>query len=87
MSFNRALIAPVAEFMQAMPKATKALHQLGQRPGAQIREEWYEKLGRWGDARDAYKARQAENPREIHWALGRLRCEHALGEWKVPQQV
>ena len=39
-------------------------------------------MGRWGDARDAYKVRQAENPREIHWALGRLRCEHALGEWK-----
>ncbi|KAF8309257.1 phosphatidylinositol 3-kinase [Clavulina sp. PMI_390] len=53
-------------------------------------EEWYEKLGKWQDALDAYnhaiakanekggKERVAVPP-EFH--IGRMRCLHALGEW------
>jgi serine/threonine-protein kinase mTOR len=45
-------------------------------------EAWYERLGRWSEALAAYNKRQAENPNSLDAFYGRMRCLHALGEWK-----
>ena len=47
----------------------------------ELKESWYEKLQRWDDARDAYERKQREDPDNFMWTLGRMRCQHALGEW------
>ncbi len=38
-----------------------------------IDETWYEKLGRWEDALDAYEHKQAANPFDVTLMLGRMR--------------
>ena len=44
----------------------------------QIKESWYEKLGRWDEALESYsKSKDASVSRD----LGRMRCYNALGEW------
>lgn len=45
-------------------------------------ERWYEKLGRWGDALEAYNRRLDEDPENSETVIGRMRCLHALGEWE-----
>ena len=47
----------------------------------ELKESWYEKLQRWDDARDAYERKSREDPDNFMWTLGRMRCQHALGEW------
>jgi len=47
----------------------------------ELKESWYEKLHRWDDACSAYERKQRENPQNVLWTLGRMRCQHALGEW------
>lgn len=44
-------------------------------------EEWYERLGRWQEALNAYdkKAQEDQDSPEIQIAC--MRCFHALGEW------
>jgi serine/threonine-protein kinase mTOR len=46
-----------------------------------LKESWYEKLQRWDDASAAYERKQREDPHNLTWTLGRMRCQHALGEW------
>jgi FKBP12-rapamycin complex-associated protein len=46
-----------------------------------IQSEWYELLGRWEDAVEAYEMRQLENPTSVALTLGRMRCVRALGDW------
>ncbi|KAL1495778.1 hypothetical protein AB1Y20_016640 [Prymnesium parvum] len=46
-----------------------------------LKESWYEKLHRWGDARTAYERKEKEDPSNLEWTLGRMRCQRALGEW------
>lgn len=48
----------------------------------EVQESWYEKLGRWEDALDAYERRQAEQPASLAIVLGRMRCLKNLGEWQ-----
>ena len=50
-------------------------------PVLEVQEGWYEKLGRWDDALDAYERKQAEAPNSLALVLGRMRCLRALGEW------
>ncbi|KAG8880408.1 phosphatidylinositol kinase- protein kinase tor1, partial [Tulasnella sp. 403] len=45
-------------------------------------EEWYEKLGRWGDALEAYNRSLDVDPENSENIIGRMRCLHALGEWE-----
>lgn len=40
-------------------------------------ENWFEKLGRWDEALQAYESR--DDPEA---ALGKLKCLHALGQWE-----
>lgn len=44
-------------------------------------EEWFERLGRWQEALEAYTKKAAEAD-SLVLAMGRMRCLHALGEWE-----
>lgn len=46
-------------------------------------EEWYERLGHWQEALDAYNNKVQVDPGAPEPIMGRLRCLHALGEWDV----
>jgi len=49
----------------------------------ELKESWYEKLQRWNDALHAYERKQQEDPANLAWTVGRMRCHHALGEWQT----
>lgn len=44
-------------------------------------EEWYERLGRWQEALEAYERKAEVDPMAPDVAIGRMKCYHALGEW------
>ncbi|KAK6628142.1 hypothetical protein RUM43_001953 [Polyplax serrata] len=44
-------------------------------------EIWYEKLHNWEKAKTAYQERLDENPHDVDFTLGQMRCMEALGEW------
>ena len=46
-----------------------------------LKETWFEKLGRWDEALDAYDVRAIEEPNSFEVIMGKMRCLHALGEW------
>ena len=48
-----------------------------------LKESWFEKLGKWDEALAAYQRREAENPDSFEVIQGKMRCLHALGEWDV----
>ena len=48
----------------------------------ELKETWFEKLGRWDEALAAYEERAKENPDIFEVTMGRMRCLHALGEWE-----
>ncbi|KAG8682008.1 phosphatidylinositol kinase- protein kinase tor1, partial [Ceratobasidium sp. 395] len=45
-------------------------------------EEWYEKLGKWEDALQAYNRKTGDEAQEPEVIIGKMRCLHALGEWE-----
>jgi FKBP12-rapamycin complex-associated protein len=45
-------------------------------------EEWFERLGRWQEALDAYEKKAEIDPHAPDIVLGRMRCLHALGDWQ-----
>jgi serine/threonine-protein kinase mTOR len=49
--------------------------------GASKHEKWYERLGRWGEALEAYERKSEEDPDNLHLQSGKMRCLHALEEW------
>ena len=52
-----------------------------------IKVSWLEKLGRWQDALTSYERAQLVDPRAGEFALGRMRCLHALSEWQQLSRV
>lgn len=46
-------------------------------------EEWYERLGRWTEAKAIYEKKINQDPDAPGVILGRMRCLHALGDWRV----
>jgi len=44
-------------------------------------EEWYERLGRWTEALQAYERKAELDPSNPEITSGRMKCLHALGEW------
>lgn len=46
-------------------------------------EEWYERLGRWQEALEAYERKMDEDPDNLAITVGKMRCLHALGEWDL----
>lgn len=49
----------------------------------ELKETWFEKLQRWEEALAAYKRREKIDPDSFAVTMGKMRCLHALGEWKV----
>ncbi|KAJ5232571.1 hypothetical protein N7468_005527 [Penicillium chermesinum] len=49
----------------------------------ELKETWFEKLQRWDEALAAYKRREKTDPDSFGITMGKMRCLHALGEWKV----
>ncbi|KAL4956134.1 armadillo-type protein [Aspergillus filifer] len=49
----------------------------------ELKETWFEKLQRWEEALAAYKRREKIDPDSFGITMGKMRCLHALGEWKV----
>lgn len=46
-------------------------------------EEWYEKLGKWQEALQAYSTKLENSPATSELVIGKMRCLHALGEWEL----
>ena len=87
------LLSPV----QAMEGLIGIHNQLGQPDSAvgvlewgkrelavEVRESWYEKLGRWQEALEAYEVRglEVEGVGSVEAAVGRMRCLRQLCEWE-----
>ena len=49
----------------------------------ELKETWFEKLGRWDEALQAYQNREREDPTKFEITMGKMRCLHALGEWDL----
>ncbi|MCJ1320534.1 phosphatidylinositol kinase- protein kinase tor1 [Xylographa vitiligo] len=49
----------------------------------ELKETWFEKLGRWDEALQAYQTREREDPNAFDITMGKMRCLHALGEWDL----
>lgn len=45
-------------------------------------DRWYERLGRWQEALEAYDRRLEDEPESQEVLQGRMRCLYALGEWE-----
>eukprot|EP00762_Andalucia_godoyi_P003296 ANDGO_06658.mRNA.1 Serine/threonine-protein kinase TOR2 len=48
----------------------------------EIKESWFEKLQKWEDALRIYEEKHKTDPLSVDYALGRMRCLEALGEWE-----
>jgi len=83
---------PITETIEALISINNQLQQpdsaIGiltyaqQNHDVELKESWYEKLGRWEDALAAYERKQEEDPLSFDATLGRMKCLHALGEWE-----
>lgn len=49
----------------------------------ELKETWFVKLQRWEEALAAYKRREQIDPDSFDVTMGKMRCLHALGEWKM----
>ncbi|KAI2189712.1 phosphatidylinositol kinase- protein kinase tor1 [Ophidiomyces ophidiicola] len=49
----------------------------------ELKETWFVKLQRWEEALAAYKRRELTDPNSFEVTMGKMRCLHALGEWKM----
>lgn len=64
-----------------LPQAANGILQVAQHKNQiQLRDSWFEKLGRWEEALEAYTKRAASDHEGL---LGRMRCLNALGEWET----
>lgn len=64
-----------------LPQAANGILQVAQHKNQiQLRDSWFEKLGRWEEALEAYTKRAALDHEGL---LGRMRCLNALGEWET----
>lgn len=67
--------------LQQQDAAWGALYTAREQYNINRQEEWFEKLGRWQDALEAYEMRVQEDPGATDAVMGKMRCLHALGEW------
>ncbi|CAE6464067.1 unnamed protein product [Rhizoctonia solani] len=50
-------------------------------------EQWYERLGKWSEAYALYNHRKGEDAQLTTTVLGKMRCLHALGEWRQLEEL
>ena len=66
-----------------LPEAAQGVLLFAQsRQNVVLQESWYEKLGRWEDAKAVYEEKQRREPTNKALVLGRMRCMYALSEWE-----
>ncbi|EXJ69012.1 FKBP12-rapamycin complex-associated protein [Cladophialophora psammophila CBS 110553] len=53
----------------------------------ELKEAWFEKLQRWEEALAAYQKREKIEPDNFDVIMGKMRCLHALGEWKMLSEI
>ena len=53
----------------------------------ELKEAWFEKLQRWEEALSAYQKREKDDPENFDIIMGKMRCLHALGEWKILSEI
>ncbi|EXJ58070.1 FKBP12-rapamycin complex-associated protein [Cladophialophora yegresii CBS 114405] len=53
----------------------------------ELKEAWFEKLQRWEEALSAYQKREKIEPENFDIVMGKMRCLHALGEWKILSEI
>jgi FKBP12-rapamycin complex-associated protein len=73
--------------LQLSDAAVGILKYAQQNHNLELKESWYEKLQRWDDALLAYEKRSLEDPNNLNYTLGKMRCLQALGEWEQLSQL
>ena len=73
--------------LQQPDAAVGILSHAQQHHELELKESWYEKLGRWEDALQAYEKRTGEDKDSLETFIGKLKCYHALGEWDLLSQL
>lgn len=53
----------------------------------ELKEVWFERLQRWEEALAAYQKKEAIEPENFNLVMGKMRCLHALGEWKMLSDI
>lgn len=53
----------------------------------ELKEAWFEKLQRWEEALAAYQRRERIEPGSFDIVMGKMRCLHALGEWRMLSEI
>ena len=53
----------------------------------ELKEAWFEKLQRWEEALAAYQRREQTEPGNFEIVMGKMRCLHALGEWRALSEL
>lgn len=53
----------------------------------ELKETWFEKLQRWEEALAAYQRREKMEPENFEIIMGKMRCLHALGEWRSLSEI
>ncbi|KAI5290740.1 phosphatidylinositol kinase- protein kinase tor1 [Ascosphaera acerosa] len=53
----------------------------------ELKETWFVKLQRWEEALAAYRRREQIDPDSFDVTMGKMRCFHALGEWKMLSDI
>ncbi len=53
----------------------------------ELKEVWFERLQRWEEALAAYQRREVVEPDNFDLVMGKMRCLHALGEWKMLSEI
>lgn len=53
----------------------------------ELKEAWFERLQRWEEALAAYQKRERHEPENFEIIMGKMRCLHALGEWRMLSEI
>lgn len=53
----------------------------------ELKEAWFERLQRWEEALAAYQKRERIEPDNFEIVMGKMRCLHALGEWRMLSEI
>ncbi|KAL6080518.1 Serine/threonine-protein kinase tor1 [Balamuthia mandrillaris] len=70
-----------------LPEAANGILVYARQNDIELKESWYEKLQRWDAAKEVYDKKLKQQPQNMEFMLGRMRCLHALAEWEELTEV
>ena len=73
--------------LQQSDAAIGILRRAQQFGEVELKEVWFERLQRWEEALAAYQKRELIEPENFSLIMGKMRCLHALGEWKMLSDI